>query len=57
MQAFGGVYFISSLIFCFRDSPFRLIAMILVRNRDKAIVNSLLQWLPATRICHYPEKY
>ena len=43
MQAFGGVYSISSLIFCFKDSPFRLIAMILVRNRDKAIVNRLLQ--------------
>ncbi len=57
MQAFGGVYFISSLLFCFRDSPFRLIAMILVRNRDKAIVNSLIQWLPATRIYRYPEKY
>ena len=36
MQAFGGIYSISSLIFCFKDSPFRLIAMILVRNRDKA---------------------
>ena len=57
MQAFGGVYFISSLLFCFRDSPFRLIAMILVRNRDKAIVNSLIQGLPATRIYRYPEKY
>lgn len=57
MQAFGGIYSISSLIFCFKDSPFRLIAMILVRNRDKAIVNSLIQWLPATRIYRYPEKY